>query len=70
MHPIDERKDKNITCSIPITYSSKELINKVISNLNDLELFEYNFKIDLNIKYKKNRNKMKHLTPKKKKRKK
>jgi hypothetical protein len=65
MQPVKE--DNSMTPS----ESNKKLIKQtytIVSNLNDEELMK--FKPDVFIQYKKRRNKMKHLTPKKKKRKK
>jgi hypothetical protein len=69
MTPIDEIKNKNTTSSY-VNTKAKELSLSVTTILNDLEFFDYNYKTELTIQYKKRRNKMKHLIPKKKKRKK
>ena len=65
MTPIIE--DENMTSSGITKMKIKETY-KLVSNFNDEELMK--FKPDMFVEYKKPRNKMKHLTPKKKKRKK
>ena len=65
MNPIDEKYNKNITSSFT-SIKVKKLIKNVASSLDDLMLYEAN----IEIQYKKRRNQMKHLTQKKKKRKK
>lgn len=62
MEPIDERKE-DITSS-GIIHKTKSMLNNIISDEVMI------LKPDMFIEYKKRRNKMKHLTPKKKKRKK
>lgn len=63
MQPIDERKESNITLS-NVKSKHNYKIN-VVSSVDDFR--EYTPSIQ--IEYKKRRNQMKHLTPKKKKRK-
>jgi len=68
MTPIDERKDENITSSL-VNINAKNVIRDVVSSVDDL-LVEKKVSWFINDFYaKKPRNKMKHLTPKKKKRK-
>jgi len=61
MQPIDERKERGITIS---SYSTV-IVPMGISNANDIMMY----KAEINIEYKKIRNKMTHLISKKKKRK-
>lgn len=63
MQPIDERKESNITSSNVKSKHSYKI--NVISNTDDLKEYKPSIKIE----YKKRRNQMKHLIPKKKKRK-
>jgi hypothetical protein len=65
MTPVKE--DENITSSLT-NIKAKHLIRNIVSSFDELDLL--NFKPILEINYKKPRNQMKHLTPKKKKRKK
>ncbi len=62
MNPVNE-KENNITNDIKTEI--KELTN-VITNINKFKMFDYVYESTV----KKRRNRMKHLTPKKKKRKK
>lgn len=63
MQPIDERKETNITSSnVKSKHSYK---SNVVSSVDDFR----EYKPSIQIEYKKRRNQMKHLIPKKKKRK-
>lgn len=67
MTPVDERENENITTS---SFKAKTIIKDVVSSFDEL-LKEKKVSWFINDFYaKKPRNKMKHLTPKKKKRKK
>jgi len=65
MQPIDERKESNITSSNVNVKSKHSYKSNIVSSIYDLR----EYKPSIHIEYKKRRNQMKHLIPKKKKRK-
>jgi len=64
MQPIKE--DENMTSSLT-NIKAKNFYREILTDLDDLRLME--FKATITVDYKKKRNKMTHLKPKKKKRK-